>query len=260
MKTDRARPVAVITGAGRGIGRAIAARLAADGAAVVINDIDGESAQAVARQISRAGGQAIAVAGSVGREADVIRLFARVRRKFGRLDILVNNAGIDAMAGVVDMEYIDWRRLQSVDLDGAFLCTKHAAPLLAATGSGSIVSISSIHAFATQPARTAYAAAKAGLIGLTKALALELGPRGVRVNAILPGYIRTEIWSQWLDQADPESTIRRIAAQHPLRRIGRPEDVAGAVAFLVSDDARFISGTTLVVDGGLTASFVAPPL
>lgn len=260
MKKGRTKRVAVVTGAARGIGRAIAMRLAADGAAVVVNDIERAGAQAVAREISRAGGQALAVAGSVACEDDIIRLFARVRRDFGRLDILVNNAGVDAVAGVAEMDYAAWRRLQSVDLDGAFLCVKHAAPLLVAAGSGSIVNISSIHALATQPARAAYAAAKAGLLGLTKALALELGPRGIRVNAILPGYIRTEIWSQWLDRTDPESTIRKIADQHPLRRVGAPEDVAGAVAFLASDDARFVSGTTLVVDGGLTAAFVPPPL
>jgi len=178
----------------------------------------------------------------------------------GRLDALINNAGIDCVALIGKTSSDQWGQLLGVDLSGAFLCAKCAEPYLARHGCGSIVNISSIHAFATQPGRAAYASAKAGLIGLTKALALELGPQGIRVNAILPGYIRTEMWSQWLGQADPEATVRRIADQHPLRRVGRPEDVAGAVAFLVSDDARFMSGTTLIVDGGLTATYVPPPL
>lgn len=251
--------VAIVTGAGRGIGRSIALRLAADGAAVVVNDIDGAGARATARQITATGGRAVACIGSVAVEVDVIRLVALAKRRYGRLDILVNNAGVDAVSVVERTDHATWRRVQSVDLDGAFFCAKHAAPLLAASR-GSIVNISSIHAFVTQPERAAYAAAKAGLTGLTKALALELGPRGVRVNEVQPGYIRTEIWAKWLAQADPEGTIRRIADQHPLRCVGRPEDVAGAVAFLVSADAGFISGTTLIVDGGLTAQYVPPPL
>jgi len=253
--------VAIVTGGGRGIGRSIAFRLAAEGAAVAVNDIDGAAAQETAVKIAALGGRATGVEANVAVEGDVARLVAETVKLYGHLDILINNAGIDGIGAVEDTAYATWRSIHSVDLDGAFLCAKHAAPLLGQSGAGSIINISSIHAFVTQPSRAAYASAKAGLLGLTKALAVELGPKGIRVNAIMPGYIRTEIWEAWLKKTkNPEDTIRQISDQHPLRRIGYPEDVAGAVAFLVSDDARFISGTALIVDGGLTATYVPPPV
>ena len=253
--------VAIVTGAGRGIGRGIALRLARDGTEVVVNDIDAAAGRETAELITKAGGHAIAVVADVAVEGDVTRLMDEVIARFGQLDILVNNAGIDAVGTVEEMSFPEWQRLHSVDLGGAFLCAKYAVPHLVRSPGASIVNISSIHAFAAQPARAAYAAAKAGLLGLTKALAVELGPTGVRVNAIIPGYIRTDIWSEWLDQTgSPEETIRRISLQHPLRRVGQPADIAGAVAFLISADAGFITGATLTVDGGLTSTFEPPPL
>lgn len=227
----------------------------------MVNDIDGASAQETVTMIVAQGGKATGLEADVSVESAVARLVADTVDVYGQIDILINNAGIDAIGSVEETTYTSWQRVHSVDLAGAFLCAKHATPHLVQSVVANIVNISSIHAFVTQPCRSAYASAKAGLIGLTKALAVELGPQGVRVNAIVPGYIRTEIWDKWLDKAgNSEETIRRISEQHPLRRVGHPEDIARAVAFLVSDDARFISGATLVVDGGLTATYVPPPI
>ncbi len=247
----------IVTGAARGIGRAIAQRFAAEGAAVAVADVDAETAEAAADEI---GPKAIAVRTDVSSEEDVSALIETTARKFGGVDVIVNNAGIDLVAGVDETSYADWRRMLSVDLDGAFLCIKHARSYLARSPRAAVVNIGSIHGLHTQPGRAAYAAAKAGLAGMTRALALDLGPDGIRVNTIAPGYIRTDIWHLWLDELpDPEATLSRIANQHPLRRLGRPEDIAGAVAFLASLDAGFITGTTLTIDGGLTAMFPPPP-
>jgi NAD(P)-dependent dehydrogenase (short-subunit alcohol dehydrogenase family) len=252
--------VAVVTGAGRGIGRAVARRLASEGASVVVNDLAAGGADETARLVSDAGGRALPVAADISAEADVSRLMAEAAKHFGGVDVLVNNAGIDLVAPVEKTTLEDWQRMQSVDLTGAFLCARHALPLLKRSNSGAVVNVASIHAFCTQPGRAAYAAAKAGLLGFTRALALDLGPLGIRVNAVVPGYIRTEIWNLWLSETpDPEATIAGIAGQHPLRRVGTPEDIAAAVAFLSSDDAAFVSGASLVVDGGLTAMFPPPP-
>jgi glucose 1-dehydrogenase len=253
--------VAIVTGGARGIGRAISLRLADEGAAVAIVDIDAEGGQETAKLIGERGGSAFALDADVSREADVNNLVNKTISRFARLDILVNNAGVDLVASLQDNSLENWQHMQAVDTGGAFLCAKHAQPYLVRSGASAIINISSIHAFCTQPNRAAYASAKAALVGLTRALALELGPFGIRVNAILPGYIRTEIWNSWLSAVkDPEKVIDRIVQQHPLGRIGTPEDVAAAVAFLASDNASFISGTTLILDGGLTAMYVPPPI
>lgn len=253
--------VCIVTGAGRGIGREIARRMASEGASVAVDDIDLESARVVAQQICEEGGIAFGIQADVSQEADAVRLIEETASRLGRLDVLVNNAGVDFVAAPQDTGMGQWQRMLAVDLGGAFLCAKHSVEHLARDGCGVIVNISSIHASATLPGRAAYASAKAGLTGLTRALALDLGPRGIRVNAILPGYIRTDIWNLWLDSAaDREGFINRIADQHPLRRVGTPGDIASAVVFLASDDAAFITGSTLVVDGGLTAMFQPPPV
>ena len=252
--------VCIVTGAGRGIGREIARKMAMEGAAVAVDDIDKERANGVAQEISDEGGVAFGIQADVSSESDVARLVEETVFRLGRLDILVNNAGVDLVAAPQDTGLDEWNRMLAVDLSGAFLCAKHSTDHLASSRAGVIINISSIHASATLPGRVAYASAKSGLMGLTRALALDLGPMGIRVNAILPGYIRTEIWNSWLNSApDREGFIKRIANQHPLRRIGTPGDIAAAVAFLASEDASFISGSMLVVDGGFTAMFQPPP-
>jgi meso-butanediol dehydrogenase/(S,S)-butanediol dehydrogenase/diacetyl reductase len=248
----------VVTGGARGIGRAVAERFASEGARVVIADVDERGAKTAADAIGNA---ALAVRTDVSSESDVAALVDRATDAFGGIDVVVNNAGIDLVANVDETSYGDWRRMLSVDLDGAFLCVKHAKPHLARSRFAAIVNIGSIHGLHTQPGRAAYAAAKAGLAGMTRALALDLGPEGIRINTIAPGYIHTDIWHLWLDKLpDPEATLGGIAEQHPLRRLGKPEDIAGAAAFLASADAAFITGTLLTIDGGLTAMFPPPPI
>jgi NAD(P)-dependent dehydrogenase (short-subunit alcohol dehydrogenase family) len=177
-----------------------------------------------------------------------------VVQKWGRLDILVNNAGIEITGTVVEITPEQWERQLGVNLKGAFLCARAAIPHMRERG-GAIVNISSVHAFVSYAGSVAYDASKAGLIGLTRTMALDHGRDRIRVNAICPGYIETALLGQWLDeQADPQTAMRQVLSFHPLGRIGAPRDIAEACLFLVSDAASFISGTALVVDGAMTAS------
>jgi NAD(P)-dependent dehydrogenase (short-subunit alcohol dehydrogenase family) len=249
---------ALVTGSGRGIGRAIALRLAEEGMTVGVNDLDGPSAVQTVRTIEEAGGKAIAVPGDVSREPDAQAMVHTCVERLGGLDTLVNNAGVDFAAPVAATDDAAWSKVHAVDLHGPFLLVRAAVEPLARRG-GSVVNMASTHALATVPYRSAYAAAKAGVVGLTRALAVELGSRGIRVNAVLPGYVRTAIWNLWLDKApDPQALLARIAGRHPLRRLGTPEDVAAMVAFLSSADAGFVTGATFVVDGGYTAQLEPP--
>ena len=248
----------LVTGAAQGIGRAIALRLAEEGMRVAANDVQQGGAAETVKAIVAAGGEAIAAPGDVSRDEEVRGTVDACRKAFRRLDCVVNNAGVDFTGPIRDTDEAQWRRLHGVDLLGPFLVVRAAESELARHG-GNVINIASTHALATVPGRSAYAAAKAGLVGLTRALAVELGQKGIRANAVLPGYIRTPIWKLWLDRApDPEALLAHIAARHPLRRLGAPGDVAGVVAFIASDEASFITGTTFVVDGGYTAQLEPP--
>jgi NAD(P)-dependent dehydrogenase (short-subunit alcohol dehydrogenase family) len=251
--------VALVTGAAQGIGFAIAHRLAAEGMAVAVADIDGERAASSADTIhAETGSRTLALAGDVSREEDARTMVDRCGDVLGSLTVLVNNAGVDVTVPVVDVSRRQWVRVHDVDLWGPFLLVREALTQLTESG-GTIVNIASTHAVATIPDRTTYAAAKAGVVGLTRALAVELGPAGVRANVILPGYIRTPMWDLWLDkETDAENVLERIAARHPIRRLGGPEDVAGVVAFLASEDASFITGSVITVDGGYTTLLEHP--
>ncbi|MBU1274011.1 MAG: SDR family oxidoreductase [Proteobacteria bacterium] len=251
--------VVLVTGAAGGIGRAVALRLAREGARVAAQDIDKDGCRQTAQAVLDLGGQALAVWGDVSRESDAEAFTKAATDHFGGIDVLVNNAGLDLSSPCEQTDLADWERALAVDLTGAFICSKHAHAWLKRSPAASVVNIASIHARNTQAHRTAYAAAKAGLLGFTKSLALEWGPEGIRVNAILPGYIQTDIWRLWLEEEnDPQALLERLAKHHPLRRLGAPDDVAAAVAFLASTDAGFITGSTLVVDGGLTSMFATP--
>ncbi|MBN2225880.1 MAG: 3-oxoacyl-[acyl-carrier-protein] reductase [candidate division Zixibacteria bacterium] len=240
---------ALITGSARGIGKAIAERLAADGAKIVISDIMADAAETTAEELRSRGVEVIAVAANVASRDDAIRLVETAVAKFSRLDIVVNNAGITRDGLMVRMSEQDWDSVINVNLKGAFLVTQAAAKLMMKQRSGRIVNISSVVGRMGNAGQTNYAASKAGLIGLTRAAAKELATRGVTVNAIAPGFIQTAMTDQM-----PEAARERLSEAIPMKRLGTSEDVAAAVAFLVSEDASYVTGQVIGVDGGLLMS------
>jgi 3-oxoacyl-[acyl-carrier protein] reductase len=234
--------VALVTGGSRGIGAAISRELASAGARVAINYRAGrKAAEEVAGEV---GG--ITVAADVADAADVAVLVETVERDLGEIDVLVNNAGITRDTLIARMTDDDWAQVIDTNLRGAFLTCRAVSRKMLRRRAGAIVNISSVVGVRGNPGQANYAASKAGIIGMTKALARELGSRGVRANAVAPGYVDTE-----LTDVLPENAKQAILAATPLGRLGRPEDVAGAVRFLCSDEAAFVTGEVLLVDGGL---------
>jgi len=238
--------VAIVTGAGRGIGRAIALKLAEEGATVVVTDILEKEAQAVAGEIKAAGGQSLAVMADVSLAADVARLVEETIKACGRVDILVNNAGIARDQLLLRMSEEDWDKVIDVDLKSVFLCTKAVLRPMVKQRRGRIISLSSIAGITGNKGQANYASAKAGIIGFTRTVAREVGSHGVTVNAIAPGFIETDMTGQM-----KEDWRQEIKRNIPLGRFGTPRDVAGAVAFLASDEAGYITGQVLGVDGGM---------
>ena len=238
---------ALVTGASRGIGAAIAKKMAARGFMVIINyGHSSAAAEEVKNQIERAGGQAVLMQGDVSSGDDVDRMFKDIKKTWGRLDVLVNNAGINRDTLLVRMKEDQWDAVLSTDLKSVFFTTKAAASLMMRQRSGSIINIASVVGITGNAGQANYAAAKAGVIGFTKSAAKELAARGIRVNAIAPGFIETD-----MTDAIPEKIREGMLETIPLRRGGKAEDVANAVAFLASDDAGYITGQVLKVDGGM---------
>ncbi|MCI0815942.1 MAG: 3-oxoacyl-[acyl-carrier-protein] reductase [Chloroflexi bacterium] len=239
---------ALVTGASRGIGRAVALRLAADGAAVAVNYHTGEAEAAeVVAAITGAGGTAVSIGGDVSDAAGAAATVATAADALGGLDILVNNAGITRDNLVLRLSEEDWDAVLDVNLKGAFLCTKAALRPMLRQRSGRIINMTSVVAGTGNPGQANYAAAKAGLIGLTKTVAREVASRGITVNAVAPGFISTR-----MVEAITEEQRGLVLERIPLARFGTPEDVAACVAFLASDDAGYITGQVLGVDGGLS--------
>ena len=237
---------AIVTGGGSGIGRAIAHRFAAEGAGVVVADLVAERAEAVAGELDRAH----AVHADVTSADDVERLVRQATDALGRVDVLVNNAGFGDADDLLEIDEEAWDREVAINLKAAFLCSRAVLPGMIERGSGVIVNIASVNGMAFF-ANEAYSAAKAGMINLTRSMAVRYGRHGIRANAIAPGTIRTPLWQERIEK-EP-AIFERLVRWYPLGRVGEPDDVARAAVFLASDDAAWITGEVLRVDGGLLA-------
>jgi 3-oxoacyl-[acyl-carrier protein] reductase len=238
--------VALITGGLNGLGREAALVFAREGARVAVCDLPAEGGELVAA-IHAHGGEGFYAAADVSQLSQVEAMVSAVLKRFSAIDILVNNAGITRDATLLKMTSEQWNQVISVNLTGVFNCTRTVAPHMVERGKGKIINTSSIVGISGNFGQTNYAATKAGLIGMTKTWARELGPKGITVNAVAPGFIETEMVKKM-----PEKVLQQMREKNPLRRLGQPRDVANAYLFLASDEADFINGAVLSVDGGLT--------
>jgi NAD(P)-dependent dehydrogenase (short-subunit alcohol dehydrogenase family) len=243
--------VAIVTGSGRGIGEAIARRLADEGAKIVISDIDVPAAESAAERLRKEGKQAIAVKANVAVKADVEALVKAAVDKFGRVDILVNNAGMSVVGASENLEEARWRNGLDVMLTGTFFCSQAAGKQMIKQKSGKIISIASVNGLGAFPERACYASAKAGIMALTKVLGCEWAHHNINVNAVAPGYVETDLVknlaaSGTLDQDE-------LARRTPLGRMAKTVEIADSVVFLASEESKYIEGQTIVVDGGWTA-------
>lgn len=242
--------IALVTGAGNGIGQAIARRLSAEGAHVLLADIDGEAALRVATEITAAGGRASGHAADVTRGQDVMALLRHVETTHGRLDILVNNAGLNVRSDFRHLSEADWVKVREVNLDGVVRLARDGFELLRRSGNASLVNIASIMGDHGMRQLVVYSATKGAVIALTKGLAVEYAPFGIRVNALCPGFVETALTARVLKMP---AFAKALIDKTPMRRFGKTEEIAAAAAFLASDDASFVTGATLAVDGGMSA-------
>jgi NAD(P)-dependent dehydrogenase (short-subunit alcohol dehydrogenase family) len=244
---------AVITGAANGIGRATAVVFAAEGARIVATDIDADGLESLRSELEAAGAACATVVGDVSQDTDARRMIDAAVERYGRLDVLVANAGVIPLGSITESTAEDWDYVMSIDGRGMFLSCKYAIEAMLETGGGAIVCLSSISGMAGQARQSTYGPAKFAASGLTKHLAVEWADKGIRVNAVAPGTIRTEAVRRLPEQPGGAEYIEEIRKHHPMGRLGEPEEVAKAIAFLASDDASFITGAILAVDGGYLA-------
>lgn len=248
--------VAIVTGAGSGIGRAAAELLAREGAAVGVVDLRPEAAEETAVAITSAGGRAIAAAANVADAGAVEEAVAKVVAEFGALHVLYNNAGCDSSGSVADATDDDWDRAMNVNAKGTFLCSRAAVPHLKASGGGAIVNQSSVAALVAVPNFASYCAAKGAVVSLTRSMAIDLAPFKIRVNAICPGTVFTPLMEPMLRArggGDLEAGLAKTLLKYPIGRLGTPEEIASVAAFLASDESSFLTGSVIAADGGMTA-------
>ena len=248
--------VALVTGAGSGIGRAASLGFAGEGAQVAVVDLREEAAETVANEILDAGGKAVAITADVSSATDAAGMVEQCVREFASLHVLYNNAGVDAAGSVLDGTEEDWDRCLDVNAKGTFLCSKFAAPEIEASGGGSIINQGSVAALVGIREFAAYCAAKGAVVSLTRAMAVDLAPRRIRVNCICPGTVFTPLMEPLMRKrggGDLKKGLELTIQKYPIGRLGTPEDIARVALFLASDDAAFVTGAIYAVDGGMTA-------
>jgi NAD(P)-dependent dehydrogenase (short-subunit alcohol dehydrogenase family) len=253
--------VAIVTGAGQGIGEAAAIKMAEEGAKVVVSDVNEQTGNAVAERIREAGGEAVFVAADVSDVDDVKALMASTKEAFGRLDVLHNNAGVHEtnfteLAQSFELDEAVWDKVIGINLKGVWMCSKYAAPLLAQDGGGAIVSAASIGGLIGYPMGSAYGPSKAGVVQLTRVMAIELAPQNIRVNCYAPGNVDTPMVQKYYASGPPEEQEMikaQVVGTHLFKRLGRPEEVANLVVFLASDDSSMMTGSCVVIDLGTLA-------
>lgn len=251
------RRVSVVTGAGSGIGRAVAVALSSEGSRVVLVDLDGQKAEATAEEIRAHGGDALPFTADVAHPSSVAMLHDFVRENLGPLDILVNNAAIQVNKLIEDTTPEEWSRQMAVNVGGVFLCSREFLPDLRRTR-GVIVNMSSVNGFFVEPSCAGYCATKGAILAFTRALAIDHGREGIRINAICPGYINAGLAEGYFEsQPDPARARQEAGSLHALGRIGQPEEIGKAVVFLASDDSSFMTGSAMIVDGGFSAGLPA---
>lgn len=247
--------VAIVTGAGQGIGKGIAQEFARQGAAVVIAELNVGNGKAVEASINNEGGKAHFIKTDVADENNVNNMVKEVIDRFGKIDTLVNNAGVTLFKPLQDVSTEDWDTVINIDLKGTFLCCKYVSKYMMQKSKGSIINISSNHAFSTLPDTEVYAAAKAGINGMSRSMSLSLGKYGIRVNTICPGFTDTPHYRKWLSaHENPEEAERKVLSLHATPRISTPYDIARSAVYLASDEAEMVTGSDLLIDGGVTSS------